>query len=69
MIKNNTVAFSCLKDECQEGIKGSEHIDTAFFMPFAKGFFGIIVLLERHVVFRNKCAMTYFRQEIEGEAK
>ena len=23
MIKNNTVAFSCLKDECQEGIKGS----------------------------------------------
>ena len=40
-----------------------------FLCPFAKGFFGIIVFLERHVVFRNKYAMTYFRQEIEGEAK
>ena len=43
--------------------------DIAFLCPFAKDFFGIIVFLERHVVFRNKCAMTYFRQEIEGEAK
>ena len=42
---------------------------SVFLCPFAKGFFGIIVFLERHVVFRNKCAMTYFRQETEGEAK
>ena len=53
----------------KKGSKGQSILIQLFLSPFAKGFFGIIVLLERHVVFRNKCAMTYFRQEIEGEAK